>query len=361
MTPVRWLGRAVRESGVERVALVQASKAALAALLAWLAAAHLFGIPQPFLAPWAAVFIVEATVYRSLRTACQQVAAVVVSVLLAAFIDWVAPWQLLGIAVAVLVGLLIGQWRRFGDSGPWIGITALLLITWGTARVSELLVDRLVETVVGVTIGIAVNGLLFPPVYSGRAQEMTRRLASDMASLLTEMADSFRREEPSERSASWRLRAGDAITLTRQAEQAIALSREGNRMNVRRPPFVLRTPADGWQNVLVNLRGSWPYLAEMVQAARTMIERVRPFEYPDPVSRGTFATVLERMAGVVRLLGDGQFAGAEFDAAVDAAREAVDDMTDRVETASASASGATAGLAGVLLPARHALHALTTS
>lgn len=120
-------GRAVRGSGVERVVFVQAVKAALAAVLAWLAAAYLFRLPQPFLAPWAAVFIVEATVYRSLRTACQQVAAVVVAVvvavLLAAVIDWWVPWQLLGVAVAVLVGLLIGQWRGFGDSGPWIGIT----------------------------------------------------------------------------------------------------------------------------------------------------------------------------------------------------------------------------------------------
>lgn len=36
-TPVRWLGRAVRGSGAERVAFVQAVKAALAAVLAWLA------------------------------------------------------------------------------------------------------------------------------------------------------------------------------------------------------------------------------------------------------------------------------------------------------------------------------------
>jgi hypothetical protein len=37
----------------------------------------------------------------------------------------------------------------------------------------------------------------------------------------------------------------------------------------------------------------------------------------------------------------------------------VDEMTDRLEAS--FASGATAGLAGVLLPARHALHELTTS
>jgi hypothetical protein len=353
------LGRAVRGSGAERVAFVQAVKAALAAVLAWLAAAYLFRLPQPFLAPWAAVFIVEATVYRSLRTAGQQVAAVLVAVLLAAAIDWLVPWQLLGVALAVLVGLLIGQWRRFGDSGPWIGITALLLITWGTAGEGGLLVDRLVETVLGVTIGIAVNGLLLPPVYAGHARETTRELASDMASLLAEMAETFRGDKPPRHAERWSRWASGAITLVRQAERAIDLSHESSRMNVRRSAFALRTSADSRQIALANLRGSWPYLAEIAEAARTTTHHVRPFEYPDPVSREMFATVLDHLAGVVRLLGDGHSSGEEFDAEVDAARAAVDELTERLEAV--HAFGAAAGLAGVLLPARHALRELTAS
>src|SRR5688572_25880579 len=83
LAPLRWLNRAMRADGPERAALAQALKAAMAAVLAWLAAAQLFELAQPFLAPWAAVFIVEATVYRSLRSAGQQVAAVGVAVLLA--------------------------------------------------------------------------------------------------------------------------------------------------------------------------------------------------------------------------------------------------------------------------------------
>jgi len=357
LTPVRWLGRAVRGSGAERVVLVQAAKAALAAMLAWLAAAHIFGLPQPFLAPWAAVYIVEATVYRSLWTACQQVAAVVVAVLLAVVVDWLTPWRLLGVAVAVLVGLLIGQWRRFGDSGPWIGITALLLITWGMSGDGVLLADRLVETVLGVTIGFAVNGLLFPPVYSDRARETIWRLASDMADLLIEMAETFRHDGPPTQADGWGRRAVAAVTLVRQAERAIELNHESNRMNVRRSAFAFRRPTEEWHTVLANLRGCWPYLTEIAEAARTTTDHVRPFEYPDPVSRKAFATMLEHLASVTRLLGDGRCAGEELEAAIDAAREAVDELTDRLETA--PASGAAAGLAGVLLPARHALRELT--
>jgi hypothetical protein len=60
--PLRWLSHAVRGSGPQRAVLVQAVKAALAAVLAWLATVRLFDLAQPFLASWTAVFIVEATV-----------------------------------------------------------------------------------------------------------------------------------------------------------------------------------------------------------------------------------------------------------------------------------------------------------
>lgn len=233
----------------------------------------------------------------------------------------------------------------------------MLLITWGTSGEDALLVDRLVETVLGVTIGIAVNGLLFPPVYGGRARETTRELASGMASLLVEIAETFRSDEPSRHADRWSRWAGGAVTLVRQAERATELSRESGRMNVRRSAFVLRTRTDSGQIVLANLRGCWPYLAEIAEAVRTTTDHVRPFVYPDPLSREMFATVLERLAGVVRLLGDGHCAGEEFEAAVDTARAAVDELTDRLETV--HTFGAAAGLAGVLLPARHALRELT--
>jgi hypothetical protein len=359
LAPLRWLNRAVRGIGPERAALAQAVKATLAAVLSWLAAAQLFHLAQPFLAPWAAVFIVEATVYRSLRSAGQQVAAVGVAVLLAAVVESAISWQVLGMAVAVLAGLLIGQGRWFGDSGPWIGITALLLITWDTVTQSTLLVDRLIETVLGVAIGLAVNALVFPPVYGVRAQEATRRLASDMAELLKEMAEALRGDVPPGRVDSWATRANGALVLVRQAEQAIALSRESRRLNLRQPAFLVRTPHDERQAILTCLRGTWPCIAEIAQTLRTTTGRVRPFDSPDSASLSAFASLLDRMAGVVRLRAEGHSSKAEFERVLDETREALDDITDRLQAT--HSFGAAAGLAGMVLPARHALRELTAA
>ena len=62
---------------------VQIVKTVAAAVIAWVIAHDLLGIAQPFLAPWAALLTVHATVYRTFARGVQQVAATVLGVLLA--------------------------------------------------------------------------------------------------------------------------------------------------------------------------------------------------------------------------------------------------------------------------------------
>ncbi|MDF3311990.1 aromatic acid exporter family protein [Rhodococcus sp. T2V] len=356
---MRWFDRAVRAPGPERVALVQAIKATGAAVLAWVVASRVFDFSQPFLAPWSAIFIVEATVYRSVRSAAQQISAVTVAVVLTTAVAAVIPWELLTLTVAVLVGLLIGQWHRFGESGPWIGITALLLLTSG-ATAETLLVERLAETVLGAGIGLVINATIFPPVYGDTARRATHRLATELAALLTDLATVLRENEPPPHADAWARQAKAAIGLVRQAERAVEWSAESRRLNLRQRVVRLGTPTEdpGW--VFISLRNVWPYVEEIAQAVRTVVEHQRPFVYPDTVSRTGFAEVLDRLADVVRLRGEGHSGGADFDAAVESARSALDDLDDRLEAPETVTFGSAAGVLAMLLPARHALRELTT-
>src|SRR5215212_10051487 len=86
-------------------------KTVVAAVIAWLLAGHLFGVAQPFLAPWAALLTVNATVYRTFARGLQQVAAAVLGVLLA-----FAAGSLLGVGVVslglmLLVAMAVGRTR----------------------------------------------------------------------------------------------------------------------------------------------------------------------------------------------------------------------------------------------------------
>ena len=62
---------------------LQIAKTAAAAVIAWVLAVEVLSLPQSFLAPWAALLTVHATVYRTLARGLQQAAAAVVGVLLA--------------------------------------------------------------------------------------------------------------------------------------------------------------------------------------------------------------------------------------------------------------------------------------
>jgi len=63
--------------------VIQVVKTVAAAVVAWILAADVLGLPQPFLAPWAALLVVHATVYRTFSRGAQQVAATVVGVVFA--------------------------------------------------------------------------------------------------------------------------------------------------------------------------------------------------------------------------------------------------------------------------------------
>ncbi|MBO0875537.1 MAG: FUSC family protein [Pseudonocardia sp.] len=76
--------------------MVQAAKTAAAAALAWLVA-RLFPSPQSFMAPYAAVFLMSATVYRSMLEAARQTVALLLGLLVAYLAASTLPHPVLGV------------------------------------------------------------------------------------------------------------------------------------------------------------------------------------------------------------------------------------------------------------------------
>ena len=89
----------------------QSAKTALAGVLAWVVATDVLGLEQPFLAPWAAVLVVHATVYRTVSRGGQQMAATFLGVLLAWASGTLFGVGPLGMGVMLAVSFLIGRHR----------------------------------------------------------------------------------------------------------------------------------------------------------------------------------------------------------------------------------------------------------
>jgi hypothetical protein len=321
--------------------LVQAGKAAVAAVAAWLIADRLLNLPQPFLAPYAAVFLVEWTVYRSVRTSVQQVAAVGVAVVLAFVVSHVVPGTTAALGVAVVAGLLIGRLRVFGDGGQWIGVTAVLVLTATGTSQEVLLLDRLVETALGAVIGTAVNALLLPPSYTGWARAATRSLAHELRSVLLELADLLRRGRPGNAQVR---RAHEAEHLVRDAEEAVGWSAEADRMNLRR-----RSTDETDGTALRTLRDTWPRVRQIAEVVAADADPDQVLCSVDDARRPEFAALLEDLAEVVRLQPERGVAPEGFGEAVDRCQEQLTALDEQP-----GARGSTA----LLLPVRQALDAL---
>ena len=157
----RW--RAVRPSvrskallpvPVSRTQILLATKAAVAAGIAWAVALLADPHTRPYFAPLAVILIVQPTVYDSLSRAFQRVAGVVLGVAAALTVSHFLTPSGWSIAIIVFAGLLLGWSLRLGPQGVvQVPVSALLVFAVGSAT-PDYGGRRVVETLIGSAIAV---------------------------------------------------------------------------------------------------------------------------------------------------------------------------------------------------------------
>ncbi|MEU9955152.1 aromatic acid exporter family protein [Streptomyces sp. NPDC050982] len=284
--------RCATEAGPERDTAVQSLKAAGAALLAWAVAGWWWSAPMALLAPWTALFLVQSTVYRSLLSALQQFAVVVAGTLLAAGAGLLTHNTMAAMALALPLTVLLGNYARFGTQGLYAPTAALFVLVYGSYTGFDIL-HRLLETLLGAVIGIAVNALVLPPVHSSRVRHLRERLPQDCAEFLHTVADGLQEPYDREQARAWyhqAVRLTDAVTDLRVARR---WSNESYRLNPghRLRRSVLAPPQADWDL-------TWDRVTEHIRATmRTLTEAT---VLPDGVP-GILATLLRAAGDVLGL------------------------------------------------------------
>ena len=154
--------------------LIQLVKTVVAAVIAWVLATRTFDLPQPFLAPWAALLVVHATVYRTFSRGLRQVSSAVLGVLLAWLVGNSLGLTPLAVAVLLLTGLLLGSLAWFADEATTIAATGLIVLTTGFSTDDHMLLTRLFDTTIGIVVGLAVTLVVWPPL-RGRTRHRQHR------------------------------------------------------------------------------------------------------------------------------------------------------------------------------------------
>jgi len=229
----RSTGRAWRQPGRERDLVVQSAKAAFAAVLSWAVAGWWLRAPMAIMAPWVAIVLVQATVYRSVAQALQVLVSMTFGTLLAA-LAWVMTGSTIGAMTIVLpLTMLIGNWRRFGDKGIYSSTSALFVLSYGPVTAGTV-GHRLGEAVLGASIGLAVNFLLWPPVHLRDSRTAALDVADEIAEILTAAAAGLRTAWNVSEAEERYSRALRAFRRWEDLRSATRHARESVRMNPRR-------------------------------------------------------------------------------------------------------------------------------
>ena len=225
--------RRLRDPVVQADLLI-AVKAAVAATAAWMLAVQVFGVEQPFLAPWSALLTVHATVYRSISRGAQQVAATVLGVLLSYALAEMLGINAATLAAALLLALLLARVGVLRDEGVTVATTALFVLTTGYSQQESMLGDRIGTTALGIAVGVLVNLLVFPPLDNRSAARHVDHIDRRLGALLIEMAESLRSGCKDDHTSQWLHVTREIDKELDHAWEIVSYSRETLRFNPRR-------------------------------------------------------------------------------------------------------------------------------
>src|SRR4051812_11875051 len=223
-----WLGR------VGLIDVVQIAKTALAGALAWYLATDVLGLEQAFLAPWAAVLVVHATVYRTVSRGGQQVVATFLGVILAWATGTLLGTGPIGMGVMLAAAYLLGRHRWLAQESTTIATTGVVVLATNAITDNDLLLSRLADTGVGVAVGLAVNLLVWPPLRDRVAWTQAHRLSHQLADLLSEIASGLGPQLTPDDVEVWVQRCREVDEDIDEAWRTLRQAQESSRFNLRR-------------------------------------------------------------------------------------------------------------------------------
>jgi uncharacterized membrane protein YccC len=282
--PVRWASAS------------QLVKTAGAAVIAWILSVPVFHVAQPFLAPWAALLTVHATVFGTLRRGVQQAGASVLGVLFAFGAGHLFGVDALSIGVAVMLGLVVGSLRGLRAETTTAAATAIVVLTTGYSDNGGMLAARLLDTGIGITVGLLVNLLVWPPLRDRSAAHQINVIGERIGVLLTTIADELAGGGEDAGPDGWIAQTDELDDQIDQAWSILKQARESGRLNPRPAAPVRMRAAEGFGAILTRLAQA---IAEIRSMARTIgLARISPPHW-DPRFREPWLDLVRQTGAAV--------------------------------------------------------------
>jgi uncharacterized membrane protein YgaE (UPF0421/DUF939 family) len=214
----------------ERDAFMQTAKAALASALAWGVATEVLRVRDPVLSSVAALVVVQVTLYQSVRRAIQYSAGIVAGMVGALAIGRYLGVNMLTMSLIVVFGLVLGRTLQLGTQVTQVAVTGLLVLAFGNSYGTV----RILDSVIGATIGVLVNVAIAPPAFARTAAKELADLADDLASLSSAVAKGLHGDWTHEQARDWLARSRNLANSARAARKIAQQAEESLKYHPRK-------------------------------------------------------------------------------------------------------------------------------
>ncbi len=296
-----------------RTEVATVGKAALAASLAWLLAVAVTDIPDPVLAPLAALICVRVSANASVRTALQRSAAVVLGVLVALGVGDAVGLNALTVglltAASLAVALLLLRLPR--QAANQMPVTVLVVLAALSANHASYGWERAFNTVIGAGVGAAVS-LALPASRVKDARQTIQRLGTTLGDVLRTVSAGLREPWTTKQTTEWRRKARAARDrLVTDAKDAVGNGREAAQWNVRDRRHVAEL--GGYEDFLPRLESTAIGVSSIARGLDDDAHDVAGGELPPIIAMSAVLGALGDLVGTVtgRVLGQGTEAEAE--------------------------------------------------
>jgi hypothetical protein len=336
MSSARRLGRGARAL-LAQPRLLLAVKTALAAGLAWWIAPRVPGVAAeyPYYAPLGAIIAMYPTVRSSVRLGAQSLLGVFLGIVLATVVTMLQTGYpgVLTVAVLAGVGVLVGGVRRLGAGRDWVLTAGLFVLLLGGSSSEEYSIGYIVQVGIGVVVGVLVNLLVVPPLYTGQADDRLRRTRAALADRFDDVAGVFAVRWPLE-DHDWETRLEGVPATMRDVREQVRQAEESRSLNPRRIVVRRRDPGAERRDLAALERVSF-HLQDLAEVSGILARRIGvQIGLPDALA-GSVSRAAAAVAVVVREGLGGDDGGVE---AFTAARRAVAELWQAIDDSGAGSA-----------------------
>ena len=212
-----------------------ALKAALAAGIAFAIAPYMPGsaAEYPYYAPLGALVAMYENVAGSMRQGLQTLVGLAIGVGLAFMLFSLGQPTPLTVAVVMGLGVVLAGLPKIGSGRDWIPTAALLVLLVGGHNPDTFSFGYLFQMAVGVTVGIVVNLLVFPPLHFRAAALSIAELRQALAQQLWDMGKALKESWPPEHQ-DWSRRSEALAAHARAVRLAVEKADASRQANPRR-------------------------------------------------------------------------------------------------------------------------------